>query len=380
MNCLINFNIIYSQYLTLVIKLLFIHNMTQVVAEYVWIGKGQEFMDQSLRSKIRILNNVDPRTIRVKTFPKWNYDGSSTGQASGENSEVIIMPRAIFKHPFLKDLTSFLVLCDTYSNDGTPLPDNYRYVANELFKQKPESAPWFGLEQEYFIMNPSTNVPLGFPANYPQTMPHEQGPYYCSTGTNKAHGRTIAEEHMRRCLYAGIKLSGINAEVAPGQWEFQVGPCEGIEQGDHMWMARFILLRVAERYGVEINFEPKPLKGNWNGSGCHANYSTKYMREGNGEKCGLDYINKAIEKLASKHTEHMMVYGSGNEERMTGKHETASFYAFSDGVCNRGASVRRGTDTVKNKKGYFEDRRPSSNCDPYLVTSRIYKTTVVDSL
>lgn len=266
-----------------------------------------------------------------------------------------------------------MVLCDTYKPDGTPLDTNTRYAAEKIFSSKLEEEPWFGLEQEYFMINNKTNKPLGFPEN--DENPPPQGQYYCSVGSKNAFGREIAEEHLRCCIIAGIKIAGINAEVAPGQWEYQIGPCVGIEQGDHHWMSRFILERVSEKYNVSINYDAKPLVGDWNGSGCHTNYSTKLMREGLGDKTGLDYINMAIEKLSLKHADHMKVYGTGNELRMTGKHETACFDKFSDGVASRGRSIRRGNATVQNKKGYFEDRRPSSNCDPYLVTSKIFETT-----
>tara|TARA_Y100000816_G_C26072994_1_gene564602 strand:- start:399 stop:1511 length:1113 start_codon:yes stop_codon:yes gene_type:complete len=333
----------------------------KVCVEYVWIGGNYE-----LRSKIKIINNENIDSIFE--IPEWNYDGSSTNQASGEDSEVIIKPRALFK----ENSSYMYVLCDTYNPEGTPLDTNNRYLANENFNKNKDAEPWYGIEQEYFLIDPKTNKPLGFDDS------KIQGQYYCSVGYGNAFGRNIAEEHMKLCLKVGIKISGINSEVAPGQWEFQVGPCEGIESGDHLWMARYLLQKVAEKYNIIVNLDPKPLEGDWNGSGCHTNYSTKFMREGNGDKLGLFYINKAIDRLSLKHNEHMKVYGEGNNLRMTGLHETANFDVFSHGIANRGASVRIGNLNYNNKKGYFEDRRPSSNCDPYLVTSIIFRTTVLD--
>jgi glutamine synthetase len=333
------------------------------VIEYIWLGGNNE-----LRSKTRVLDNVNIATISIKDIPDWNYDGSSTGQATGRESEVIIKPKTLFNNPFGQPY-DYIVLCDTYLPDGRPLYNNTRIVADTIFNQKLDEEPWFGLEQEYFLIDPTTNKPLGFDES------GKQGQYYCSVGCENAFGRKFIDEHFRMCLFAGVKIGGINAEVAPGQWEFQIGPCVGIDAGDHLWTARYILQRLGEIHNVKIDLSPKPLKGDWNGSGCHTNYSTKNMREGNDEKTGLDYIDEAIDKLSKNHQEHMKVYGSGNEERMTGKHETASYTVFTDGVANRGASVRRGNETIKNKKGYFEDRRPSANCDPYLVTSAIFKTT-----
>jgi len=338
----------------------------KVLVEYVWIGGNNE-----LRSKTKVM---DKEVNSVNDLSEWNYDGSSTAQAAGRDSEVIIQPRALFNDPFRGE-NNKMVMCDTYRPDGTPLENNHRVLANELFNQALDEEPWFGLEQEYFLMDPKTNKPLGFP-HYGH--PEPQGQYYCSAGAQNSFGRDVAEEHLRACVDAGIIISGINAEVAPGQWEFQIGPCIGIDEGDHLWMARYLLNRVAEKHGAIVDLEPKPVKGDWNGSGCHANYSTQNMRQGNDDKSGLDFINDAIEKLSHNHMEHMNAYGSGNEERMTGAHETASYDTFSEGVANRGASIRRGNQTVKDGKGYFEDRRPSSNCDPYLVTGKLFETTIIN--
>ena len=334
--------------------------LTTTLVEYVWIGGGNE-----LRSKTKVVNKM---VTSIADLPTWNFDGSSTGQASGNDSEVILKPRALFPDPF-RGIYNKMVLCDTYTPTGEPLSNNHRVWAESVFNRGLEQEPWFGLEQEYFLMHPELNLPLGFSPD------KKQGQFYCSAGAENTFGREVAEEHLQSCIKAGIKISGINAEVAPGQWEFQIGPCVGIEEGDHLWMARYLLQRVAEKHGVVVNWEPKPVKGDWNGSGCHTNYSTKNMREGNEVKTGLEFIEEAIEKLSLKHEEHMKVYGTGNEERMTGEHETASYDKFSHGVANRGASIRIGNENKKNGKGYFEDRRPSSNCDPYLVTAKMFETT-----
>jgi len=251
-----------------------------------------------------------------------------------------------------------------------PIPSNTRRAANEIMEKVKDFHPWFGLEQEYTLMS-KTKWPLGWPE---EGFPGPQGPYYCSVGADVNFGRQIVEHHYRTCLHAGVKIAGSNAEVMPGQWEFQVGPCEGIQMGDDLWMARYLLLRVAELYGVVVSFHPKPVSGDWNGAGCHTNYSTKAMREDG----GYAEILKAIEKLSKRHEEHIALYGKENEKRLTGRHETAPITQFSWGVANRGASIRVPRQTEKDGKGYFEDRRPASNADPYLVTAKIVETTCLN--
>jgi len=226
-----------------------------------------------------------------------------------------------------------------------------------------EAQFWFGLEQEYTLMK--GGKPLGFPA-IGSAAP--QGDYYCSAGANRAFGRKIAEQHMIACLMANINIGGINAEVCPGQWEFQVGPSSAISVSDDIWLARYIMERIAENYEVEVSWQGKPMSGDWNGAGCHTNFSTKSMRE------SYDACILAAEALGNNTEEHINNYGSGIEARLTGDHETCSHSEYKYGVSDRTASVRIPWQVYKDKKGYIEDRRPNANCDPYLVTRLIMDT------
>lgn len=236
-------------------------------------------------------------------------------------------------------------------------------------EQVASEKPWFGLEQEYTLFD-IDDKPYGWPKG---GFPGPQGPYYCGVGAGKVFARDIVEAHYRACLYTGVNISGINAEVMPAQWEFQVGPCEGIEMGDHFTIARYLLIRVAEEWGVKVSFHPKAVPGDWNGAGCHTNYSTVSMREEGGMKA----IEAAIEKLSKRHAEHIKVYGEDNELRLTGRHETGHIGTFSSGVANRGASIRIPRNVAAEGKGYLEDRRPASNIDPYQVTGIMVETTIV---
>jgi len=343
---------------------------TKILAEYIWIGGNKE-----LRSKCKTISSTNLRSkknkrtfLKPQAYPKWNFDGSSTEQATGEDSEVVLKPRAVYPNPLRNN--SYLVMCDTYKNNGKPLLSNTRQLANNIFRNCIKEKPLFGIEQEYFLMDMETNRPLGFPKD--GTNPPQQGQYYCSVGSKNSFGREIAEEHYQACLDAQLSISGINAEVAPGQWEYQIGPCVGIDAGDQLWTSRYLLERISEKYGVYINWEPKPIKGDWNGSGCHVNFDTLSMRSDN----GYDIIMEFIKKLGKKHDDHMLIYGENNSERMTGNHETASFDEFSYGIGSRNTSIRIPNTTYKNKKGYIEDRRPASNCDPYLVTGALFETVI----
>jgi glutamine synthetase len=188
---------------------------------------------------------------------------------------VLLKPVRIFPDPF-RGAPNILVLCECIAPDHTPIPSNTRRDAFESFNKALQEKPWFGLEQEYTLFHADKVTPLGWPKG---GFPGPQGPYYCAVGTENSFGRLVVEAHYRACLYAGITISGVNGEVLPGQWEYQIGPCVGIESGDHCWMARYLMYRVCEDFGVCVSFDPKPIPGDWNGSGMHSNYSTEAMRQ-----------------------------------------------------------------------------------------------------
>jgi glutamine synthetase len=298
----------------------------------------------------------------LEDCPNWSFDGSSTEQAPGGSSDCVLKPVFICKDPQRKD--AYLVMCEVLSADGTPHPSNGRATIED-----DDNDFWFGFEQEYFLWNPETNKPLGFPAG---GYPGPQGPYYCSVGAKNAYGRDIVEEHLDACLDAGLNVEGINAEVAAGQWEFQIFAKGAKEAGDQIWVARYLLERIGESYDVAINWHCKPLgQLDWNGSGMHANFSNSTLRTA-GSKDIYDKICEAFRPVVKEHIE---VYGADNDQRLTGKHETASIHDYSFGVSDRGASIRIPLATVQRGwKGYLEDRRPNSAADPYKVAARIIKT------
>ena len=328
-----------------------------IKAEYIWLDGVQPTPD--LRSKTKILaEGAEP--------PDWGFDGSSTEQADGHSSDCVLKPVFTCPDP-LRGGGDILVLCEVYNADGTPSSSNNRAAAVATADKYSDQEPLFGIEQEYTMMTLE-----GYPAGFPDGgYPAPQGPYYCGAGADRVFGREIAEEHIDACLEAGLEFAGINAEVMPGQWEFQIGPAGLLEVGDHLHVARYLLHRIAEKYGVVISLEPKPMKGDWNGAGCHTNYSTKAMRADG----GFDVIIEACEKLGKNVEEHIANYGAGLEDRLTGLHETASYKDFNYGVSDRGASIRIPLHCKENGKGYLEDRRPCSNIDPYTVARLMVETT-----
>lgn len=329
--------------------------MAKYKLEYIWLDGY--IPEPNLRGKTKILAKAPSS---VDDCPEWGFDGSSTLQAKGSDSDCILKPVRLYPDAGRKD--AFIVLCEVYLPNGQPHPTNFRA------KVMDDPDTWIGLEQEYFMQRDGR--PLGFPEfGYP----NPQGQYYTGVGYDHVGeiAREVADEHLELCLEAGINHEGINAEVAKGQWEFQVFAKGSKHAADDVWVARYFLMRLTEKYGITIEFHCKPISGDWNGSGMHCNFSTKYLRETGGK----DYFLKLMDQFEKNRDEHIAAYGPDNHLRLTGLHETQSIDKFSWGVADRGASIRVPHAFVKNDyKGYLEDRRPNSQADPYKIVGRILKT------
>ncbi len=334
--------------------------MKKFKCEYIWLDGYQP--EANLRSKTKIVELSNEPTL--EDLPMWSYDGSSTQQAEGRSSDCLLKPVKVLKDAGRKN--GFLVMCEVLNPDGTPHKSN-----NRADFQDAEDF-WFGFEQEYVIKK--NGKPLGFPS---LGFPEPQGQYYCGVGTENVVARDLVEEHLELALASGLEITGINAEVMIGQWEFQLLGKSAKDAADDLYIARYLLLRVAEKFGVEIEFHPKPIKGDWNGSGMHTNFSNSFMRNIGGE----EYFKSILSNLENRHSEHISNYGSMNHERLTGMHETQAMDKFSFGVSDRGASIRIPLATVENGwMGYLEDRRPASNACPYLVTAMILQAVPTDEM
>ena len=329
----------------------------KIKLEYVWLDGYKP--EPNLRSKVKIVDYESVKNAIINgSFPIWNFDGSSTSQAETGNSDRLLKP---VRH-YVQDMQSTVyVLCEVLNPDGTPHESNKRAQITEGYEDL-----WFGFEQEYFIREEINGNILGHKRNILKG----QGEYYCGVGNNVV-GRDFVEKHLDMCLNYGIDITGTNAEVALGQWEYQVFSKGKLKGGDDLWMTRYFLHKVAEKYNYHIELHPKPLThGEWNGSGLHTNFSTDTMRNDSNE----EYFMALFNSFESRHEEHIKAYGSNNHLRLTGEYETQSIDKFSWGVSDRGASIRVPQDTAKEWKGYVEDRRPGSNADPYKIIREIVKS------
>lgn len=349
--------------------------MTNIkLAEYIWLDGATPV--RQLRSKARVIN-IDPsKKVTVADFPEWSFDGSSTNQAAGHDSDCVIKPVNFVKDP-IRGEGNYIVMCEVFDPEGkVPHESNSRAQLRAVLDAgAAKYEPWAGFEQEYTLFDGHT--PHGWPSN---GYPAPQGPYYCGVGPRQISGdaRNLVEEHAQICIEAGLLFYGINAEVMPGQWEFQIGyrGVEGEDAGllnmsDHLWIARWLLHRVSENYDIHVSFENKPVKGDWNGAGCHTNISTNETRN---PATGRKAIDAAVAKLSQKHAEHITLYGDKLAERLTGAHETCSIHEFKAGDADRGCSIRIPKPVATKGYGYLEDRRPGANSDPYLVSARIAAT------
>ncbi len=334
--------------------------MAKIKLEYIWLDGY--FPTQNLRSKTKVEEHEDFKGT-IAELGNWSFDGSSTKQAVGGSSDCLLIPVAIYPDP--SRINGYLVMTEVMNADGTPHVSNGRATIDD-----DDNDFWFGFEQEYFIMDTKTQLPLGFPIG---GYPAPQGMYYCSVGGKNTHGRNLVEEHADLCIDAGLNFEGINQEVASGQWEFQLFAKGAKKAGDEIWISRYLLDRLTESYGYYIDYHPKPLGKDmdWNGSGMHANFSNEILRT-----CGDKEVYATIcEAFRPFVKEHIAVYGEFNDQRLTGDHETAAITDFSWGVSDRGASIRIPIIAVENGwKGWLEDRRPASNGDPYKIAARIIKT------
>jgi glutamine synthetase len=322
-------------------------------AEYIWID-GQK-PTAKLRSKTKVVpDGQEP--------PLWGFDGSSTEQAPGKASDCVLNPVLVKPDP-IRGGDDVLVMCEVLTTDMEPHESNTRARCAEVAARYEDHESWFGLEQEYTFFKDGR--PHGWPVG---GYPAPQGGYYCGIGADEIWGRDVVETHTKACLDAGIEISGTNAEVMIGQWEFQIGPLGPVAVGDHLWLARWLLYRIAEDHDISAHLNPKPVEGDWNGAGMHTNFSTSEMR------ASYEPVIAACEALGKRAEEHIVHYGAGIERRLTGLHETAPWTEYSYGVSNRGASVRIPWQVAKERKGYIEDRRPNANADPYVVAALITET------
>ncbi len=337
------------------------------MAEYLWLDGAKP--TAGIRSKTKILD-IEPGTtfqqFTVEQLPVWGFDGSSTEQATGDNSDCVLKPVAFWYDPLRNNgneaFPHIIVLNEVEEASGEMHATNTRAGLRAAAEKYAALDFWFGIEQEYTLFK--GNVPLGFT----EGVPEPQGKYYCGVGADRIHGREIAEEHMAACLKAGVTFTGINAEVMPGQWEYQIGTAGPLTVADNLIFARWLCARIAEEYGIVVSIDPKPAIGDWNGAGCHTNFSTNAMRE------STEAFQAILKKMEANHQQHIAVYGAEIEKRLTGLHETCDVNTFKHGLSDRGASIRIPWHVNKAGKGYLEDRRPNSNIDPYVVLARIMET------
>jgi glutamine synthetase len=332
-----------------------------IQAEYIWVDGTSP--TRHVRSKTKVLKGV---VTELDKLPLWGFDGSSTGQGSTKKSDVMLVPVKMVPDP-LRGADNLLVLCETkyFGEEDKPHESNTRAALRAVDARFKDELPRFGIEQEYTLYKGAR--PYGWGKN---GFPPPQGKYYCGVGSDEAFGAEIIEAHTEACIAAGLSIEGTNAEVMPGQWEFQIGALSPLEIADQLWLARWLLYRVSGEWKAHAKLTPKPMPGDWNGAGAHTNFSTAQMRAAG----GLEIIRSACNKLRAFHSEHIKVYGHSNDQRLTGVHETSKIDEFTFAVGDRSGSIRIPQHVAVNQCGYLEDRRPAANMDPYQVATAMLET------
>ena len=366
-------------------------NNKPVKLEYIWLDHFGE-----IRSKTKIYTEA---FVGPEDLPVWDtINFHSPDQGLGIEFMVLLKPVAIYPDPF-RGGNHQIVLTEVLNLDNTPHYSNHRALAVEVEEKAKDHEPQFGIEQEYMIFSTTVatregtqnkktfiekkRVPYGW-AGHDDPREDEQTRIYISylsVGKGILYGRDLAEEHLDHCLHAGLKIHGINAEANPSQWEYQIGVCGPVEMADHLTVSRYILHRLSEKYNASISLQPKPYKGDhYFGSGLHTNFSTKKMREGADGKKGIQFVEEACEKLCDPelHQKHMDVYGD-NKERLDG---TGLVVGSKDkctwGKADKKTSLNITVPTIVKEKGYFEDRRPASNADPYRIAARMVQSVCLE--
>jgi len=354
--------------------------MGKQILEYVWLDNNSGLEGKMIRSKTKVVDTKEEYEEffekGIDSYPMWNYDGSSTGQAETHNSELYLKPVARYRDPFRRKEKGIVVLCEVYENNEPHSSNTRQKLRSAVEKLDPTLKTRYGFEQEYILLDKVNNeiVPLGVESTLSEV---KQGPYYCANGVGQVAGRPFVEEHLEMCLYTGLNISGTNAEVLLGQWEYQLGPVGPLSGSDDLWISRWIMQRVSEKYGYKVTLNPKPFTGTeYNGSGMHVNFSTEDMKHPTPD-VKRKIVEKAVEKLKAEHKKHMEVYGSGNDQRLTGHNETCDINTFKSGVGDRTASIRiPKTAFDHNANTYIEDRRPASNADPYEIVWALLTTVL----
>ena len=315
-------------------------------AEYIWIDGTEPTAE--VRSKTKVLADGDePKNL--------GFDRSSTNQATGDNSDVVLQP--VFQCGSYVGVTTSCNVRNPAHSGHVPHPTNTRAGARRVWTSMGDKSRGSVLSRIHHV-GPTT----GWPAGFPTGAPAPQGPTTAG-GSSKIRGRELVEQHTTWCE-AGLAISGTNAEVMPGQWEFQIGPADTVTVGDHLWMARYLLYRAGELHGLEISIEAKPERG-LERSG-YAYRSTNEMKAtARSKKLHSRWVH-----LGNRKNTWIWV---GIEDRLTGEHETQRFDQFGYGVSDRGASVRIPWQVARDGKGYLEDRRPNA-MRTYVVATLITNT------